>query len=59
MKIGDTVIPIDGKVPDDLDEVNPKINWAFHKKLPFIYFLMRLTFNTKKHEASTLELIVA
>lgn len=57
MKIGDTVIPIDGVVPVDLDEINPKVNWAYHKLLPVIYFLMRLTYNRKKHEASTLELI--
>lgn len=57
MKIGDTVIKIDGVIPKDLDEVNPKINWAYHKKLPIIYFLMRLTYSRKKHEASTIELV--
>jgi hypothetical protein len=57
IKIGNVVIPIEGRIPQDLDIINPKINWAFHKKLPLIYFLMRLTYNTKKHEASTIELI--
>ena len=33
------------------------VNRAFHRKLPIIYTLMRWTFDTKKHEASTLELI--
>lgn len=57
MKIGDTIIKIDGIIPKDLYEVNPKINWAYHKKLPIIYFLMRLTYSVSKHEASTIELI--
>ncbi len=57
LKIGDIIIDIDGVKPLDLEEVNPKVNKAFKKLLGFIYPLMRLTFNTKKHEASTLELI--
>lgn len=57
MKIGDTIIPIDGVVPADLDEVNPKINKAYRKLLGLIYPAMRLTYDTDKHEASTLELI--
>lgn len=57
MKIGETIVPIDGVVPHDLDKINPKINWAYHKKLPLIYFLMRLTYSRAKHEASTIELI--
>ena len=57
MKIGDTIIEIDGVKPEDLDEVNPKVNKAFRKLLGLIYPAMRLTFDTKKHEASTLELI--
>ena len=57
MKMGDTVIDIDGVKPEDLDEVNPKVNKAFRKLLGLIYPAMRLTFDTKKHEASTLELI--
>ena len=57
IKIGDTVILINGKVPDDLDEINKRVNWAYHKKFPIVYLLMRLTYDRKKHEASTLELI--
>lgn len=58
IKIGETVIPIDGVVPKDLDEINPKLNRAYHKKFFYIfYFLMRLTYDRQKHEASTLELI--
>ena len=57
MKIGDTIIDIDGVKPADLDKVNPKVNKAFRKLLGLIYPAMRLTFDTKKHEASTLELI--
>ena len=57
MKIGDTIIDIDGVKPEDLDEVNPKVNKAFRMLLGLIYLAMRLTFDTKKHEASTLELI--
>lgn len=57
IKIGDTIIPIDGKVPADLDTINPRVNSAYHRKLPIMYFLMRLTYDTAKHEASTLELI--
>jgi hypothetical protein len=57
IKIGDTIIPIDGVVPADLDEVNPKVNKAYFKKMNIVYPLMRLTYDRKKHEASTLELI--
>lgn len=57
MKIGDTIVEIDGVVPADLDEVNPKVNKAYRKLLGMIYPAMRLTYDTKKHEASTLELV--
>lgn len=57
MKIDDVIIEVDGVVPKDLEQINPKINWAYHKKLPLIYFLMRLTYDRAKHEASTIELI--
>ena len=58
MKLGDKVFKVDGVVPSDLDEINPKLNWAYHKKFfYFFYFLMRLTYSRKKHEASTIELV--
>ncbi|OEK04624.1 hypothetical protein [Roseivirga misakiensis] len=57
MKAGEMVVPINGVVPKDLDEINRKVNKAYFKKLNIIYPLMRLTYNRKKHEASTLELI--
>ena len=57
MKIGDTIIDIAGVKPADLVEVNPKVNKAYKKLLGLIYPIMRLTYDTKKHEASTLELI--
>lgn len=57
MKVGDVIVDIDGVVPKDLDEVNPKVNKAYKKLLGLMYPAMRLTYDTKKHEASTLELI--
>ena len=57
MKCGDMVIPMEGRVPQDLAEINASVNWAFWKKYHIIYGLMKLGFNSKKHEASTLELI--
>lgn len=57
MKCGDTIIPIKGVVPEDLDGINRAVTHAFWKKYHVIYGLMKLGFNTKKHEASTLELI--
>lgn len=36
MKLGENIVPIDGKVPADLAEVNPKVNRAYHKKLPIM-----------------------
>lgn len=57
MKIGEKVFKINGIIPKDLDEIKPKINKAYHKKLPIIYFLMRLTYSVSEHEASTIELI--
>ncbi|MCH2032288.1 MAG: DUF2255 family protein [Tenacibaculum sp.] len=57
MKIGDTIIDIDGIVPECLDVLNPKVNKAYRKLLGLIYPIMGLTYNRKKHEASILELI--
>lgn len=57
IKCGDTIIPIEGRVPKDLDVINPLVTKAFGKKYKLIYGAMRLGFDTKKHEASTLELI--
>ena len=57
MKIGSTVVEIEGIVPRDLETINPKVNKAYRKLLGLIYPAMRLTYDTKKHEASTLELI--
>ena len=57
MKIGDIIIDIDGVKPSDLEAVNRKVNKAYKKLLGLIYPAMRLTYDTKKHEASTLELI--
>ena len=57
IKVNETIIPIDGVVPNDLDEVNPKVNKAYFKMMNIFYWLMQLTYNRKKHEASTLELI--
>ena len=57
MKIGDRIIKVDGVIPKDLNKINSKINRAYHKKLPIIYFLMRLTYSVSEHEASTIELI--
>ncbi len=57
MRVGEAEVPVIGQVPTDLEEVNPKVNRAFFKLLWVLYPLMRLTFNRKKHEASTLELI--
>jgi len=55
MKLGDAIMPIDGVVPKDLDEINPKVTKAYFRKLNIVYWLMRLTYDRKKHEASTLE----
>ena len=57
MKYKDTVIPIVGRIPHDLDQINPKVNKAYKKKLGLIYSIMKLGFSTEKHEASTLELV--
>lgn len=57
MKLGEVVVPIEGLVPEDLDEINPKVTKAYLDKLGMIYRIMRLGFSTKKHEASTLELV--
>lgn len=57
MKVGDTIVDIDGVVPKDLETVIPKVNKAYFKLHWIMYPLMRLTYNRKKHEASTLELV--
>ncbi len=57
MKLGDATVPIEGVVPKDLDEINKKVNKAYFRKMNIVYPLMRLTYDRKKHEASTLELI--
>ncbi len=57
MKCGDSIIPIEGRVPKDLEQINPVVTEAYIKKLGMIYRTMRLGFSTRKHEDSTLELI--
>lgn len=57
LKCGETIIQIEGIVPEDLSQINPLVTKAFWKKYKIIYGLMKLGFDTKKHEASTLELI--
>ncbi|QFT13147.1 hypothetical protein [Vibrio sp. THAF190c] len=57
MKVGALEVSINGKIPDDLDAINPKVNQAYRKLLGLIYPLMRLTFDRKKHEETTLELV--
>lgn len=57
MKVGALEVPINGKIPDDLDAINPKVNQAYRKLLGLIYPLMRLMFDRKKHEETTLELV--
>lgn len=57
IKFGDQIIPIQGVVPDDLNEITPAVTKAFWKKFHILYAMMRLGFDTKQHEASTLELI--
>lgn len=57
IKCGDTVCLITAKVPDDLGQINSLVTRAYWKKYSLMYGLMKLSFNTKKHEASTLELV--
>lgn len=57
MKVGGIEVPIKGIVPTDLNTINKKVNKAYFKKMNIVYPLMRLTYDTKKHEASTLELV--
>ena len=57
IKHGEAIFPVKGVVPEDLEQINPAVTKAFLKKLGLIYRTMRLGFDTKKHEASTLELI--
>lgn len=57
MKISDDIIDIQGIVPADLEQINPQVNKAYRTLLWLMYPAMRLTFDTDKHEASTMELI--
>lgn len=57
IKVKNVIIPIRGVVPKDLEEINPRVNRAYFRKMNVLYCLMRLTYDRKKHEASTLELI--
>ncbi|KZN35248.1 hypothetical protein N480_19585 [Pseudoalteromonas luteoviolacea S2607] len=57
IKCGETIISIKGVKPQDLDKINKSVTRAFWKKYHLNYGLMKLGFNTKNHEASTLELI--
>ena len=45
------------QVPSDLTEITSLVDRAYVAKYGITYYLMRLTFNTKKHLASTLELV--
>ncbi|AYV22748.1 MULTISPECIES: hypothetical protein [Vibrio] len=57
MRVGDLEVLVNGKVPNDLSMVTSRVNSAYRKLLGLLYPIMRLTFDTKKHEAATLELI--
>lgn len=57
IKLGDTIVQINGVVPADLNTINPIVNKAYFRKMNILYPLMRLTYNRKQHEASTLELV--
>ena len=58
MKLKGNIVKIKGIIPSDLDRINKKINRAYHRRLPIIYFLMGLGYSKKKHEDSTIELVV-
>ena len=58
MKIGNEIIKIEGRIPEDLQDINPKVTQVYHDLLPGIYADMRKTYDTDKHERMTLELIV-
>lgn len=53
IKCGDTVIKVQGVVPTDLDEINPKINEAYLEKYGHAAQMM----TGARHMASTMELI--
>jgi hypothetical protein len=57
IKINNTVVSVDGIVPENMKETNRKVNKAYFRKMNVFYWLMQLTYDRKKHEASTLELI--
>ncbi len=50
-------IKIEGRIPQDLDEITRSVTKAYWKKYHIIYAIMRLSYSKKQHEASTLELI--
>ena len=58
MKIGENVILIEGRVPSDLEEINPLITQAYHDLLPGVYEEMRKSYDVEKHAAMTMELII-
>lgn len=57
IKCGSTIINVEGSIPSDLNQINKKVTRSFWKKYNIIYGVMKLGFNVKKHEASTLELV--
>jgi len=57
MKVGNLEVLVNGKAPEDLPMVTARVNKAYRKLLGLIYPVIRLTFDRKKHEATTLELI--
>ena len=57
IKVKIMIIPILGVIPNDLDTINQTANKAYLKKMGIVYCFLRLTYNHRKHEASTLELI--
>ncbi len=57
IKCENHIIPIQGVIPKDKSSINPLVTRAFQAKYGLIYDAMTLSFNTEKHENSTLELI--
>ncbi len=57
IKYKDIIIPIEAKVPTDLDKIIPAVTEAYTDKLGSTYQNMRAGFDGDKHDAMTIELI--
>lgn len=57
IKLGDTIIPINAVVPDDLEQINPLLSKAYEEKFGEVYLAIKKMF--PRQDETTMELVLS